>query len=291
MVGAAFTLFRLHTVAMASRKRLSDVRIGISGWTYAPWRGDFYPTGLAHRRELAYASERLSSIEINGTFYAMQKPSSFAKWHDETPDDFVFSIKGGRYVTHVKRLVGVESALANFFATGVLGLGKKLGPILWQLPPNLQFDADKLAAFFALLPRTTSEAVALAGRRDDKLPEDRVSLVVAGERRIRHALEVRHPSFDTPEAIEVLRAHDIAFVVADSAGRYPFVDTPTSDFMYVRLHGAEALYASGYDDTSLDAWAARVAAWTSSKLDVFVYFDNDVKGYAPHDAMRLISRI
>lgn len=276
---------------MASRKRLSDVRIGISGWTYAPWRGDFYPTGLAHRRELAYASERLSSIEINGTFYAMQKPSSFAKWHDETPDDFVFSIKGGRYVTHVKRLVGVESALANFFATGVLGLGKKLGPILWQLPPNLQFDADKLAAFFALLPRTTSEAVALAGRRDDKLPEDRVSLVVAGERRIRHALEVRHPSFDTPEAIEVLRAHDIAFVVADSAGRYPFVDTPTSDFMYVRLHGAEALYASGYDDTSLDAWAARVAAWTSSKLDVFVYFDNDVKGYAPHDAMRLISRI
>lgn len=276
---------------MASRKRLSDVRIGISGWTYAPWRGDFYPTGLAHRRELAYASERLSSIEINGTFYAMQKPSSFAKWHDETPDDFVFSIKGGRYVTHVKRLVGVESALANFFATGVLGLGKKLGPILWQLPPNLQFDADKLAAFCALLPRTTSEAVALAGRRDDKLPEDRVSLVVAGERRIRHALEVRHPSFDTPEAIEVLRAHDIAFVVADSAGRYPFVDTPTSDFMYVRLHGAEALYASGYDDTSLDAWAARVAAWTSSKLDVFVYFDNDVKGYAPHDAMRLISRI
>ncbi|MGB3373223.1 MAG: DUF72 domain-containing protein [Rhodococcus sp. (in: high G+C Gram-positive bacteria)] len=270
---------------------MSDVRIGISGWTYAPWRGDFYPTGLAHRRELAYASERLSSIEINGTFYAMQKPSSFAKWHDETPDDFVFSIKGGRYVTHVKRLVGVESALANFFATGVLGLGKKLGPILWQLPPNLQFDADKLAAFFALLPRTTSEAVALAGRRDDKLPEDRVSLVVAGERRIRHALEVRHPSFDTPEAIEVLRAHDIAFVVADSAGRYPFVDTPTSDFMYVRLHGAEALYASGYDDTSLDAWAARVAAWTSSKLDVFVYFDNDVKGYAPHDAMRLISRI
>ncbi|KZF10370.1 hypothetical protein A2J03_01025 [Rhodococcus sp. EPR-157] len=270
---------------------MSDVRIGISGWTYAPWRGDFYPTGLVHRRELAYASERLSSIEINGTFYAMQKPSSFAKWHDETPDDFVFSIKGGRYVTHVKRLVGVESALANFFATGVLGLGKKLGPILWQLPPNLQFDADKLAAFFALLPRTTSEAVALAGRRDEKLPEDRVSLVVAGERPIRHALEVRHPSFDTPEAIQVLRQHDIAFVVADSAGRYPFVDTPTSDFMYVRLHGAEELYASGYDDTSLDAWAARVAAWTTSKLDVFVYFDNDVKGYAPHDAMRLISRI
>lgn len=291
MVGAAFTLFRLHTVAMASRKRLSDVRIGISGWTYAPWRGDFYPAGLAHRRELEYASERLSSIEINGTFYAMQKPSSFAKWHDETPDDFVFSIKGGRYVTHVKRLVDVESALANFFATGVLGLGRKLGPILWQLPPNLQFDADKLAAFFTLLPRATSEAVALAGRRDEKLPEDRVSLLVTGERPIRHALEARHPSFDAPEAIQILREHDVAFVVADSAGRYPFVDTPTSDFMYVRLHGAEELYASGYDDTSLDAWAARVAGWRSSKLDVFVYFDNDVKGYAPHDAMRLIARI
>ncbi|WP_037183955.1 DUF72 domain-containing protein [Rhodococcoides fascians] len=267
------------------------VGVGISGWTYAPWRGDFYPEGLAHRRELEYASERLSSIEINGTFYAMQKPASFVKWRDETPEDFVFSVKGGRYITHIKRLVGVESALANFYSTGVLSLGPKLGPFLWQLPPNLQFDAGALAAFFDLLPRTTTEAVALAGLRDDKLPDDRVSLVIDGDRPLRHALEVRHDSFRCDEAVELLREKDVAFVVADTAGRYPFIDTPTSDFMYLRLHGDEELYASGYDDAALDKWANRIAQWTATGRDVFAYFDNDVKGFAPFDAMRLRERI
>lgn len=276
---------------MAPRRRAPEVRIGISGWTYAPWRGDFYPKGLAHRRELEYASERLSSIEINGTFYAMQKPSSYVKWRDETPENFVFAVKGGRYVTHVKRLVDVEAALANFFATGVLGLGSKLGPVLWQLPPNFQFDAAKMAAFFELLPRTTTEAVTLAGRRDDKLPDDRVSLVVDGDRPLRHAVEVRHPSFDTAEAIGLLRDHDVAFVLADSGGKYPLVDEVTSNFVYLRLHGSEELYASGYDDAALDRWAGRIEQWVKSKLDVFAYFDNDVKGYAPFDAMRLIERL
>ncbi|AYJ47761.1 DUF72 domain-containing protein [Rhodococcus sp. P1Y] len=276
---------------MAPRRRAPEVRIGISGWTYAPWRGDFYPKGLAHRRELEYASERLSSIEINGTFYAMQKPSSYVKWRDETPENFVFAVKGGRYVTHVKRLVDVEAALANFFATGVLGLGSKLGPVLWQLPPNFQFDAAKMAAFFELLPRTTTEAVTLAGRRDDKLPDDRVSLVVDGDRPLRHAMEVRHPSFDTAEAIGLLRDHDVAFVLADSGGKYPLVDQVTSNFVYLRLHGSEELYASGYDDAALDRWAGRIEQWVKSKLDVFAYFDNDVKGYAPFDAMRLIERL
>lgn len=276
---------------MAPRRRAPEVRIGISGWTYAPWRGDFYPKGLAHRRELEYASERLSSIEINGTFYAMQKPSSYVKWRDETPENFVFAVKGGRYVTHVKRLVDVEAALANFFATGVLGLGSKLGPVLWQLPPNFQFDAAKMAAFFELLPRTTTEAVTLAGRRDDKLPDDRVRLVVDGDRPLRHAVEVRHPSFDTAEAIGLLRDHDVAFVLADSGGKYPLVDEVTSNFVYLRLHGSEELYASGYDDAALDRWAGRIEQWVKSKLDVFAYFDNDVKGYAPFDAMRLIERL
>nr|WP_296774377.1 DUF72 domain-containing protein [Rhodococcus sp. (in: high G+C Gram-positive bacteria)] len=275
----------------SAARREPEVRVGISGWTYAPWRGDFYPEGLPHRRELEYASENLTSIEINGTFYAMQKPSSFAKWRAETPEDFVFSIKGGRYITHVKRLVGAEPALANFFATGVLSLGPKLGPFLWQLPPNFQFDADKLAAFFDLLPRTTTAAIELAERRDDKLAEDRVSLVADADRPLRYALEVRHPSFDIPDAVELLREKDIAFVVADSGGKYPYVETPTADFVYVRLHGAEELYASGYDDVALDGWAQRIAEWRERGLDVFVYFDNDVKGYAPHDAMRLIERL
>lgn len=272
-------------------RRVPEVRVGISGWTYAPWRGDFYPAGLPHRRELEYASENLTSIEINGTFYAMQKPSSFAKWRAETPEDFVFSIKGGRYITHVKRLVGAEPALANFFATGVLSLGSKLGPFLWQLPPNFQFDADKLATFFDLLPRTTTAAIELAERRDDKLAEDRVSLVADADSPLRYALEVRHPSFDTPDAVELLREKNIAFVVADSGGKYPYVETPTADFVYVRLHGAEELYASGYDDDALDGWARRIAEWKARGLDVFVYFDNDAKGYAPHDAMRLIDRL
>lgn len=267
------------------------MRIGISGWTYAPWRGDFYPKGLAHRRELEFASEKLSSIEINGTFYAMQKPTSFVKWRDETPENFVFSIKGGRYITHIRRLVDAEAALANFFATGVLSLGPKLGPILWQLPPNFQYDARKLAAFFDMLPRTTMEAASFADRRDDKLPDDRVSVATERDRPLRYALEVRHLSFEVKEAAELLREKNIALVVADTAGRYPFFDTPTTDFVYVRLHGDKELYASGYDDEALDVWAARIEAWTSSKRDVFAYFDNDMKGYAPYDAMRLMSRI
>lgn len=276
---------------MPRRTREPEVRIGISGWTYAPWRGDFYPAGLPHRAELGYASTHLSSIEINGTFYAMQKPSSFVKWREETPEDFVFAIKGGRYITHVKRLVGAEVALANFFATGVLSLGSKLGPILWQLPPNFRFDADKLATFFDVLPRTTTAAIELAEKRDEKLPEDRVNLDVDGDRPLRHALEVRHPSFKVDEAVSLLRESGIAFVVADSAGKYPYVETPTADLMYVRLHGADELYASGYTEEALDGWAEKIFAWTEQGLDVHVYFDNDAKGFAPFDAMKLIERL
>ncbi len=270
---------------------MARVRVGISGWTYAGWRGDFYPRGLVQKKELAYASERLTSIEINGSFYSLQRPTSYAAWREQTPDDFVFAVKGGRFITHLKKLAGVETALANFFASGVLALGPKLGPILWQLPPNLGFDPARLGAFFDLLPRTTLDAAALAKEHDAKVPDDRALTVAEVDQPIRHALEVRHHSFSTPETVDLLRAHDIAFVVADTAGRWPLVEQMTSDFMYVRLHGDVELYTSGYGPESLDRWAGKIRAWSDAGQDVFVYFDNDVKGYAPHDAMALLSRV
>lgn len=265
--------------------------MGISGWVYPEWRGDFYPTGLVHREELRYAAEHLTSIEINGSFYALQRPSSYARWREQTPDDFVFAVKGGRYITHVRRLSDVAVPLANFFASGVLALRGKLGPILWQLPPNLHFDAARLDAFLALLPRTTTAAGALAERRDDKLSDDRVLTEVDAERPIRHALEVRHASFAVPEAASIAREHGVALVLADTAGRYPRVDETTADFRYARLHGAVELYASGYTDAALDDWAASVRTWTGEGLDAFVYFDNDMKGRAPFDAMALLERL
>ena len=266
-----------------------SVRVGIAGWRYPAWRGDFYPKGLAQRRELEYAASRLTSIEINGSFYSLQRPSSYASWRAETPDDFVFSVKGPRYVTHLKRLVDVDTALANFFASGVLALGPKLGPVLWQLPENLRFDTDVLDAFLARLPRTTGAAATQAEGHDDKVKEGR-SLTVAEtpDQPVRHALEFRSQTFATDEASEILRRHGVATVLADTAGRWPRVDRVTSDFAYVRLHGDKELYTSGYTDEALHEWAARCRAWDADGLDVFVYFDNDVKGYAPHDALRLI---
>lgn len=272
---------------------MGEVRVGISGWTYAGWRGDFYPRGLPQREELRYAAERLGSVEINGSFYSLQRPSSYAAWRDQTPDGFVFAVKGGRFVTHMKRLRDVETPLANFFASGVLALQDRLGPMLWQLPERLRFDADLLASFFDLLPRTVGEAAALARRHDDKVPEDRAltrSPSGHADRRIRHALEFRHESFCTDAAFALLREHDIACVVADSAGRWPRAEVVTSDLAYVRLHGDQELYTSGYSDDALDRWAERIQDW-SRTADVVAYFDNDAKGFAPYDAMRLIERL
>jgi uncharacterized protein YecE (DUF72 family) len=272
---------------------VGEIRVGISGWTYAGWRGDFYPRGLPRKQELAYAAERLGSIEINGSFYSLQRPSSYEGWRDQTPDDFVFAVKGGRYITHMKRLRDVEAPLANFFASGVLALGPKLGPVLWQLPERLTFDADLLAGFFAQLPRTVGEAAALARRHDDKLADDRALTRAPrgqADRRVRHALEFRHASFCVDEAYALLREHDVACVVADTAGRWPMADQVTSDLVYVRLHGDQELYASGYGDAALDAWADRCRRW-SRDADVVVYFDNDAKGFAPYDALRLIDRL
>jgi uncharacterized protein YecE (DUF72 family) len=266
---------------------MARIRVGISGWRYAGWRGDFYPVGLVQRDELAYAAQRLGSAEINGSFYSLQRPSSYARWRAQTPDDFVFAVKGGRFITHLKKLAGVETALANFFASGVLALGPKLGPFLWQLPENLRFDPERLEGFFAQLPRTTGEAAALASRHDAKVPQDRALTVAEDERPLRHALEFRSPTFCTEEAYDLLRRHDVACVVADTAGRWPFVEEVTSDFVYVRLHGDEELYTSGYGPEALARWAERCRGWQQQGRDVYVYFDNDVLGYAPHDAVAL----
>lgn len=269
----------------------TTARVGISGWRYPPWRGTFYPDGLVQRSELAYVGERLRSLEINGTFYALQTPTSFRRWHDDVPDDFVFSVKAPRYITHILRLRHARQALANFVASGVLALGPKLGPVLWQLPARETFDAEVLDTFLALLPRTTTAAAALAREHDERLT-DRDWVTTDAGRPVHHALEVRHDSFTTPVAVDILRRHGVALVVADTAGKWPQVSDVTADVVYVRLHGASELYTSGYPDDELRTWAERCAAWrdgstTAPGRDVFVYFDNDVKVHAPSDAMRL----
>lgn len=198
-------------------------RIGISGWRYPSWRGDFYPAGLPQRRELEYASRRLTSIEINASFYALQRPSSYTRWRASVPDDFVFAVKGGRFITHLTRLHDPERPLANFLASGVLALGPTLGVFLWQLPESLRFDPGLLAAFLAALPRTTTQAAALAARHDARMGPDRVLTGTDADRPLRHALEFRSPSFVDERAFTLLADHGVASVVADTAGRWPEV--------------------------------------------------------------------
>jgi len=273
-------------------QRSGKIRVGISGWRYSEWRGDFYPKGLPQRRELEYAAEHLTSIEVNGSFYSLQRPSSYRKWRDETPDDFVFAVKGGRFITHFKRLQGIEAPLANFFASGVLALGPKLGPVLWQLPESLAFDAAILDAFLARLPRSTQAAAGLAARHDDRISGDHILTATEVDRPLRHALEFRSRTFVDGAAYAVLRKHEVACVVADTAGRWPFVIELTSpDLVFVRLHGDQELYASGYSPDALDTWAERCRGWADAGRDGFVYFDNDIKGFAPHDALALIGRL
>jgi uncharacterized protein YecE (DUF72 family) len=282
---------------------VGEVRIGISGWRYAGWRGVFYPPKLAQRRELEFASREFSTIEINGSFYSLQRPESFARWKEETPEDFVFSLKGSRYITHLLRLREVEKPLANFFAQGLLQFGKKLGPILWQFPPNFKYERKRFEEFFQQLPRSTRAAAKLARKHDERMDER--SFTRAGhDRPLRHCVEIRHESFAVPDFVELLREHDIGLVVADTV-KWPLLMDVTSDFVYCRLHGSEQLYASGYTDAALEIWAARVAAWaqgrespdgrfahqkrsaSSNPRDVYVYFDNDMKVRAPFDAKTL----
>ncbi|WP_026819326.1 DUF72 domain-containing protein [Arthrobacter castelli] len=272
-------------------------RIGISGWRYAPWRGVFFPTGMPQRKELEYAATKLDTVEINGSFYSLQRPSSYLRWKEAAPPGFEFAVKGGRYITHMLRLRNVELALANFFASGVLALDDKLGPVLWQLPERVQFDPEILDGFLSQLPHSTGTAAAMATGHGDKL-KDRAWTDVDADRPLRHALEVRHPSFDDPGFYELLRRHNVALVIADSAGKWPQLDRVTSDIVYVRLHGGEELYVSGYGDEELDRWAETIRGWVSGTgcpdgkgRGVYVYFDNDVKVHAPFNAMDLARRL
>ena len=269
---------------------MAEARVGISGWLYRPWRGVFYPKGLRQADELAYAAAHVTSIEVNGSFYSLQAPANWHRWRDRTPEGFVFAVKGPRFVTHIKRLRDIDAPLANFFASGLLELGDKLGPVLWQFPPTLAFDAELVDRFLGLLPRSRADAAALAAGHDERM-SGRSAFSVAHDAPLRHAVEVRHPSFETEDWIALLGRHGVASVTADTAGKYPRIDRTTADFAYARLHGEEELYASGYDDDALDRWAAWTRAHLGAGRDAYLYFDNDIKVRAPFDAMGLIRRL
>jgi uncharacterized protein YecE (DUF72 family) len=284
------------------------IYIGISGWRYPPWRGVFYPEGLTQARELEYASRQLPTIEINGSFYSLQRPESYAAWYAATPPGFVFSVKGNRFLTHILRLREPEAPLANVLASGVFELREKLGPFLWQFPPNFQYERERMERFFSVLPHDTDEALARARHYEPRM-EGRTSLDAGPRRPLRHAVEVRHESFRNEDFIALLRKYKIALVVADTAGKWPYMEDVTADFMYLRLHGDKELYASGYSDDALERWAERIRAWTGggqpadaenasskpppkrAKRDLYCYFDNDIKVHAPFDARKLMEKL
>jgi uncharacterized protein YecE (DUF72 family) len=291
----------------ATRSRAGRIRIGISGWRYGGWRGSFYPKELRQKDELSYASRHVDTIEINGTHYSLQRPEFFDRWHAETPADFLFAVKGSRFITHMKQLRDIETPLANFFASGILRLNEKLGPFLWQFSPRFRFDAEKLDRFLTLLPRDSEAAAQLATQHDHRL-KGRAWTRTERNRQLRHAVEIRHKSFLDPTFVTLLRRHNVALVFADAVD-WPYAEDVTADFLYLRLHGSEELYASGYDDDALDRWAARIRHWSQggepndAKLidtanrpprrprDVYVYFDNDAKVRAPVDAQALRRRL
>jgi len=283
------------------------IRIGISGWRYEPWRGTFYPEELTQKSELTFAASKFNSLEINGTFYSLQRATSFVRWAADTPDDFVFSVKCPRFITHIRRLREVETPLANFLASGPLLFGKKLGPFLWQFPPNFKYDHELLENFFKQLPHDSVEAAKVANQHDLRIRTEE-GLEIQGKFPVRHAIEIRNKSFVNTEFIELLRRHKIALVFADTV-EWPRLMDVTCDFVYCRLHGSEKLYANGYDDVALDDWARRVTEWAQGRepqdaarvidqdgpkrraRDVFVYFDNDLKVRAPVDAAALAIRV
>lgn len=267
---------------------MPNVYIGLSGFSYPDWRGRFYPASLPASQWLAFASHAVRSIELNATFYRLQSPHAFRSWRAAVPrTDFVFAVKGSRFITHNLKLAHPRDALANFFASGVLELGHALGPFLWQLPRTLSFDRARVDAFLSALPRTTAAAERLARGCDRTMMHDRVTLRAPVRRRLRHALEVRHPSFFCEACYALLRRHGCALVASHGAGAFPMVLETTARFAYVRLHGARSLYAGSYGDAALAEWARRIRAWRRGGLDVYVYFDNDMDAAAPRDALRL----
>lgn len=285
---------------------MGKIRVGISGWSYDAWRGDFYPADLPRDEELRYASRRLGSIEINGSFYGLQTPSTYGRWYVDTPRGFVLSVKGSRFITHNKKLSDVEVPLANFFASGVLRLEEKLGPILWQTSPRARFDAGRVRTFLELLPRDTRAAARLARRHDGRVEEAWAK--VDRTRRLRYAFEPRHPSWLVPEFVRIARDTGTAIVFSDSAS-WPYTEEITAGFVYLRLHGTTETYASGYAPRTLERWARRIRVWCAGgepedarritdyrpprrkSRDVYVYFDNDARGRAPWDARALAERL
>jgi uncharacterized protein YecE (DUF72 family) len=253
---------------MASKRKQAPrgrIFVGIGGWTYEPWRGHFYPEGLTHKRELEYASRKLTSIEINGTFYSTFKPASWQKWRDETPEGFVFAVKGSRYVTNRKELATAAESVARYVGQGLAELGARLGPINWQLAETKKFDPEDIEAFFKLLPREI-----------EGLP-------------LRHALEVRHPSFQDPRFHELARRHHVAITFAHS-DKFPQIEEPTAGFTYARLMGCREEVPTGYEAAELDRWAERAKGW-AERGEVFVYFISGAKLRAPAAAMALIERL
>jgi uncharacterized protein YecE (DUF72 family) len=242
------------------------IRIGIGGWVFPPWRGTFYPKGLKQAEELNYASRHVTAIEINGTFYRTQAPTSFRKWRDETPDDFVFSMKAPRYLTHRGELASAEPFMEKFLTSGFTELGAKLGPILWQFAPFLQFNPDDFAAFLALLP-----------------PE------IDGHR-LRHVVEVRHASFRTAMFIDLAHKHNVAVAMVDDE-KHPAFDELTADFAYLRLRRCQEDEATGYPPDALDTWKKKLQDWAAEGRDSFLYFINGAKVRAPHAAQALIERL
>lgn len=281
--------------------------IGISGWTFPGWRGGFYPDDLPQRRELEYASRRLSSIEINGTFYSLQKPATFRHWYEQAPEDFLFSVKAPQFITHVLRLKESAEPLANFFASGLLCLKEKLGPLLWQFPPNVMLKDDRFEKFLKLLPHDSRAAERLARKHGPKV-EGRAWTKAEGDFPVRHAFEFRHKSFLNEDFLDLLRAHNVAFVLAHEGKRCPYTEDLTADFVYARLHGEGKSYAKGYPDKEIARWAEKIEAWNrgkqskdaillgsakpvKAKRDVFVYFSNEAKVYSPTGALKLLKKL
>ena len=287
---------------------MTRIRVGVSGWSYAHWRkGAFYPEGLAQRRELEYVSSRMPTVEINGSFYSLLRPETYARYREAVPKGFVFAVKGGRFITHAKKLKDIEVPLANFLASGVLCLEETLGPMLWQLP-RMGFDPERVERFLDLLPRDAEAAARLARRHDERV-RGRASTRVEHNRRLRHALEVRHVNHLEERVLRACRRHDVALVFSHSGGEWPYVEEVTARWCYLRLHGAPATYASNYGNAELDWWRRRIQRWATGdepedgarvtglkppavkSRDVYVYFDNDGSAYAPSNAVTLQGKL
>jgi uncharacterized protein YecE (DUF72 family) len=281
-----------NRAGMASRRSTGRVYVGTSGYDYPGWRGDFYPVDVPRRGWLRFAARHFNSVELNGTFYSLKSPDTFRRWAGEVPRAFVLAIKGSRFITHNLKLRRAEGALANFYASGVLALGRRTGPFLWQLPDSYGFDPERMETFIDLLPRDSTAAAALARGHDQRLKRGALTESTV-KVRYRHCFEVRNPSYFDAAFFDLLRARRCGYVIADTAGRWGYSEEVTADFAYVRLHGSQQLYASGYTDRELDAWCERIVAWVAPPraLDVYVYFDNDARGHAPHDARGLFDRL